>query len=233
MGFDVSYHPISIGEMHTWYLDRLPEVASGDASGTLAVAKAAGLGEDSTQRLLHIIDKGTNNKPDGSFELGHGYMIAAVQGLFRDYHYTRGSMLSSLVGNDGPLTPYTSPLVGPGALDLPNPSEGVLPSNYASGVWLAPEGVAALLDAYDNDPRIKAAMDETVPAGQINVVLKALRAARDLGVGLLEATEIIEPNPLDLNTSRCVSDLMHCDIEGPLLYEAKAKAQLRAAGVPI
>ena len=40
--------------------------------------------------------------------------------------------------------------------------------------------------------------------GQIAVLKKALSAAAKSGVGLLEATEVVEPNPCLLYTSRCV-----------------------------
>ena len=40
---------------------------------------------------------------------------------------------------------------------------------------------------------------------------KALTAAAELSVGLLEATEVLEPNPIRPNESTSYSNLYHCD----------------------
>jgi hypothetical protein len=59
--------------------------------------------------------------------------------------------------------------------------------------------------------------------------LKALGVAKELGTGLLEATEVIEPDPMNLNASLCYSNLFHCDTEGPLLYADIAMRQIAEA----
>ncbi len=50
--------------------------------------------------------------------------------------------------------------------------------------------------------------------GQLAVLKKALTAAAELGVGLLEATEVVEPNPIRPNESTSYSNLYHCDRDG-------------------
>ena len=54
--------------------------------------------------------------------------------------------------------------------------------------------------------------------GQFAVLKKALTAAAELGAGLLEATEVVEPNPLHPNESTSYSNLFHCDRDGVYLY---------------
>ena len=54
--------------------------------------------------------------------------------------------------------------------------------------------------------------------GQLAVLKKALTAAAELGVGLLEATEVVEPDPIRPNESTSYSDLYHCDRDGVFLY---------------
>ena len=55
---------------------------------------------------------------------------------------------------------------------------------------------------------------------------KALTAAIKLGVGLLEATEVVEPNPISPNESTSYSNLYHCDRDGVYLYIDTVSAQL-------
>ncbi len=58
---------------------------------------------------------------------------------------------------------------------------------------------------------------------------KALTAAAELGTGLLEATEVVEPNPLHPNESTCYSNLFHCDRDGVYLYIDMAMKQIAQA----
>ena len=65
--------------------------------------------------------------------------------------------------------------------------------------------------------------------GQIAVLKKALSAAAELGAGLLEATEVVEPNPISPNESTSYSNLYHCDRDGVYLYIDTASGQLADA----
>ena len=51
-------------------------------------------------------------------------------------------------------------------------------------------------------------------------------AAVELGAGLLEATEVVEPNPIRPNESTSYSNLYHCDRDGVYLYIDTVSAQL-------
>lgn len=65
--------------------------------------------------------------------------------------------------------------------------------------------------------------------GQIAVLKKALSAAAKSGVGLLEATEVVEPNPISPNESTSYSNLYHCDRDGVYLYIDAVSGQLADA----
>ena len=65
--------------------------------------------------------------------------------------------------------------------------------------------------------------------GQIAVLKKALSAAAELGAGLLEATEVVEPNPISPNESTSYSNLYHCDRDGVYLYIDMAMKQIAQA----
>ena len=65
--------------------------------------------------------------------------------------------------------------------------------------------------------------------GQLAVLKKALTAAAELGAGLLEATEVVEPNPIHPNGSTSYSNLYHCDRDGVYLYIDTVSGQLADA----
>ena len=65
--------------------------------------------------------------------------------------------------------------------------------------------------------------------GQLAVLKKALTAAVELGTGLLEATEVVEPDPISPNESTSYSNLYHCDRDGVYLYIDMAMKQIAQA----
>ena len=85
-----------------------------------------------------------------------------------------------------------------------------------------------LLRDYEAGGEIKSAVDEFY-AQNLPVFLKALNLARELEVGLLEATEVVEPNPIDLNRSESFSNLFNCDTQGALIYAEIAAQQIGEA----
>ena len=57
----------------------------------------------------------------------------------------------------------------------------------------------------------------------------AVKFSVEKGYGLLEATDVIIPNPIDLNDSECYSNLFNCDPEGAFIYADTAAQQLSEA----
>ena len=72
-------------------------------------------------------------------------------------------------------------------------------------------------------------LEEVWSDGRVAVLKKALVAAAELGVGLLEATEVVEPNPIRPNESTSYSNLYHCDRDGVYLYIDTVSSQLADA----
>lgn len=163
------------------------------------------------------------------FDKSHGYYIAVVQGFFRDYYYTRGSALSFLAEEKAEYRRYTTAWETVTPHPFPNPAENRIVENYCSGVYLAPEQVVRLLRDLEHDPRVRTDLEGMWTDGQLDVLKKALGAAADLGCGLLEATEVVEPNPLAPNESVCYSNLFHCDKDGVYLYIDTAMKQIAQA----
>ena len=83
-----------------------------------------------------------------------------------------------------------------------------------------------LLKDIEQDPKVCEDLERTWSNGQIAVLKKALSAAAELGAGLLEATEVVEPNPISPNESTSYSNLYHCDRDGVYLYIDTVSAQL-------
>ena len=81
----------------------------------------------------------------------------------------------------------------------------------------------------EQEPKVLEDVEKMWCDGQPGVLKKALTAAAALGVGLLEATEVVEPNPIRPNESVCYSNLFHCDRDGVYLYMDRAMQQIAQA----
>lgn len=226
MGYDVTYHPISPEQMRLWYVTSL----GSDAHAEL-ICDQAGIQDLYKQKFLEYLPEFRANTEDGteSFDKTHAFYLAVTQGFFAKYHYVRGAMLSQL---GDVIAPYTEPwtqvlpeLVG----DMP--CENRIVENYSGGVYVPPAQVERLLEDRHTDPALQAALERVFPGEHLGILLTALHDANEVGLGLLEATDLIEPNPLDLQSTHCLSNLFNCDTAGPLLYQRTAQAQLAALEV--
>lgn len=227
MGYDISYHPIKETEMRNWYFDLdFAQIANGDYSQVAPFIADYGM-EEYKQQYLDVLATAVGIKPDEPFENGHGYFMAVVQGFFKPYFYTRGSGFSFLVADKPHFKAYIKPWQEILSEPVNNPIRNMLNQNYSSGVYIPAAKVVQLLADYEADGALKKDLDDFFSHGRIEIFLKALRAAQSQNDGLLEATEVIEPNPLDLKDTKCYSFLLNCDIEGALLYQQAAQEQFR------
>lgn len=233
MGFDVSWHPISQKEMHRWYFDRLPEVRAGQDSGVAAVlleyapGREAGNEDFCRKGYREILVQGAKTGPHDSFAKTHAFFLAAVQGMFRTFYYTRGGAFSFLLEEYPEMAAYTLPFERIVGDAFPNPKENCIIENYCGGVYIPEEQIPRLAADYMSGkikPQLEQCFGETLP-----VFLKALGHAGKEKLGLLEATEVVEPNPLNLHATTCCSYLLNCDFDGVMLYANTAKRQLEEA----
>ena len=169
---------------------------------------------------------GLKRNPDELFDKSHGFYIAVIQGFFRDYYYTRGSAFSFLVEEKPEYERYFTSWDQVTPVSFPNPMQNRIIENYCSGVYLSPNQVMQLLKDMEQNPKVLEDLKRIWSNGQIAVLKKALSAAAELGVGLLEATEVVEPNPISPNESTSYSNLYHCDRDGVYLYIDTVSAQL-------
>lgn len=220
MGYDVSYHPISEEQIELWYWKGLD-----DLNGAQERALEAGIEEFYVNKYIDTLKVGLKVDLTESFDHTHGYYIAVVQGFFEKFFYTRGGAISFSEKGvlDSYFTPWEKIVTN---REINQEIKGRIEDNYCSGVYLSAEAVIRLLEDYNSDIELKNELDELFSHKRINVFLTALKYAKERGVGLLEATEVVEPNPFDLNSSGCYSNLFNCDLEGALLYREEALRQI-------
>jgi hypothetical protein len=219
MGWDISYHPISEQQIIRWYFDVLE-----NQNLIQQLANENNIEDFYADKYRETIEVALSTAPSDAFDKTHGYYIAVIQGFFDTFYYVRGSALS--FSETGNLTRYFKQweqIVPAGKLK--NKVHNQIIENYCSGVFIPPAQVVQLLNDYHTDAAVKAELDELFSHKRLNVFMRALEHARERGLGLLEATEVMEPNPMNLNESACYSNLFNCDKEGPLLYREAALEQ--------
>ncbi|MDR1120383.1 MAG: hypothetical protein LBM08_05655 [Dysgonamonadaceae bacterium] len=218
MGYDVTYHPISEDEIQEWYFDVLENIEKLDE-----IAEQYELNESNTDRYKEIIKAGLKVTDDETFDDTHGFYIAIVQGFLRQYFYTRGSAFSFVIDQRDHFETYTKKWQDIVKHKIVNPINNRITQNYSSGVYIPYEKVLKLLRVY----KYSVDLEKQYSHKRINVFVKALEYAKNNKLGLLEATEVIEPNVYDLNNSSGYTDFWNCDHEGPLLYREAVEDQLR------
>lgn len=201
MGYDVSFHPISPKEMQEWYFVPLTWVQQGQEEKVRAFAAQQGMEDFYAEKYLNTLRVGAGT----------------------------GSAFSFLVDEKPEYARYFTPWeqVVPAAFS--NPTENRIIENYCSGVYLSPDQAAQLLRDLERNKKVLEDPEELWCDGQLAVLKKALTAAVELGVGLLEATEVVEPNPIAPNESTSYSNLYHCDRDGVYLYIDMAIRQIAQA----
>ena len=226
MGYDVSFHPISPDEIQEWYFTPLTWIQQGQEEKVLALAAQYGIEDFYAEKYLDTLRVGAETESNELFDKSHGFYIAVIQGFFRDYYYTRGSAFSFLLEEKPDYARYFTPWAQVVPTAFPNPAENRIVENYCSGVYLSPDQVMQLLKDMEQNPKVCEDLERIWSNGQFAVLKKALTAAAELEVGLLEATEVVEPNPISPNESTSYSNLYHCDRDGVYLYIDTVSAQL-------
>lgn len=229
MGYDVSFHPISPDEIQEWYFTPLTWIQQGQEEKVLALAAQYGIEDFYAEKYLDTLRVGAETESNELFDKSHGFYIAVIQGFFRDYYYTRGSAFSFLLEEKPDYARYFTPWAQVVPTAFPNPAENRIVENYCSGVYLSPDQVMQLLKDMEQDPKVCEDLERIWSNGQFAVLKKALSAAAELGAGLLEATEVVEPNPISPNESTSYSNLYHCDRDGVYLYMDLTMQQLAQA----
>ncbi len=221
MGWDISYHPISEEQINEWYFNVLE-----DQNLIERLSSENGIEEFYKEKYIETIAVALETEKNDIFDKTHGYYIAVVQGFFQEYFYTRGAALSFIENPSFQKYFKSWDQIVPKDKLTENVNNRII-ENYCSGVFIPYDKVVELLEDYNSDPEIKKELDNVFSHNRIDVFLNALNFAKENNLGLLEATEVIEPNPLDLEDSSCYSNLYNCDIDGPRLYAIAVLEQMK------
>ena len=232
MGYDISYHAIGKDEISQWYFKPLKLAQKGDFEAIAQIAREAGMEEFYVEKYADGFRSALQYGTGSIFNKTHGFHLAVAQGYFREYFYTRGTAFSFLAEQSSKFRPYISDwrevLPAEFLAEFSGEIHNEIIENYCCGAYLGAAGVQNLLRDYEAGGEVKSAVDEFY-AQNLPVFLKALNLARELEVGLLEATEVVEPNPIDLNRSESFSNLFNCDTQGALIYAEIAAQQIGEA----
>jgi hypothetical protein len=223
MGWDITYHPVGADEIRSVYFKGL---ANQEHRQTLVTQFAV---DDFYAEQLRIrFEEASRIGDEVPFNKGHAFYAAIIFGFLRKYHYIRGGAFSFLAG-DRVMARY----VGDWASLVPESHRGrkfenCLTENYCGGIYLSNDALKALRKDYESDPVVRSKMDEKFSHGRLEVFWQAVDDAIANGLGLIEASEVVEPNPLDLNASSSLSNLFNCHPDGALLYREAALEQVAA-----
>jgi hypothetical protein len=225
MGWDITYHPVGADEVRSIYFAGLA-----DRDFYKSLVTKFGVHDFYTEQLRKRFEEARNLESDVPFNKGHGFYVAIISGFLRKHHYLRGAAFSFLAF-DPAMTRYVGrweSLVPEGNSRVQH-IDNCLTENYSAGVFLPNEALKALRKDYGLNPEVRAKMDEVFSHGRLAVFWKAVDEAVENGLGLVEASEVVEPNPLDLNASRSLTNLFNCHLDGPMLYQQSAMEQLSQA----
>ena len=211
MGYDITFHPISEEQMDAWYFSLMDSLAKGDTSRLEAVAEEAGMDPFYINKYRDLMKYAAGTPPSERFETTHGFYMAVVQGFFRKHYYVRGTAISFMAEEYPLMARYITPWkdILPEGI-LPPAQQGIV-ENYSAGVYLSAEQVKELLSDYERNKEVREAVDDYF---------------MENGAGLLEATDVVEVEPLDLKKTTSYSDLNQCDQEGAFIYQKVARAQI-------
>ncbi len=195
MGYDVSFHPISPEEMREWYFTPLTWIQQGQEEKVLALAAQYGIEDFYAEKYLDTLRVGAGTESDELFDKSHGFYIAVIQGFFRDYYYTRGSAFSFLVEEKPEYERYFHLVGSSDSCFLSKPHAEPNHRKLLLRCISVSRSSYAASQRHGAGPKVCEDLERIWSNGQIAVLKKALSAAAELGVGLLEATEVVEPNP--------------------------------------
>jgi len=224
MGWDITYHPISACELQSIYFKGLT-----DKDHYKSLVTQFGVDDFYAVQLRRRFEEARNIEDDISFQKGHAFYVAIISGFLRKHHYIRGGAFSFLLCDD-----VMARYVGDWQALVPESYRdrhfnNCLTENYCGGVYLPNDRLKKLREDYQSDSRVRSKMDEAFSDGRLAVFWKAADEAIEKGLGLVEASEVVEPNPFNLNATRSLTNLLNCYPEGALLYQEAAIQQIAEA----
>ena len=194
----------------------------------LALAAQHGMEDFYAEKYLNTLRVGAETESNELFDKSHGFYIAVIQGFFpRLLLHQRQCALSFLVEEKPEYGRYFISWDQVTPVSFPNPMQNRIIENYCSGVYLSPDQVMQLSKTWSRTPKCVKSGEDLEQWTDCCAEKKHYSAAAELGAGLLEATEVVEPNPISPNESTSYSNLYHCDRDGVDLYMTPSADRLK------
>lgn len=221
MEWHISYHPLKVSEIRDCYFAVLD-----NPTLEKKVARQYEINDLFTQRLSEVYQTARTSQP-ASFQASHGFSLAVVAGILRKYWYVHGSAFSSAVEKDSREMRYSSlwKALVPQEYQHGQIENGIS-THCSSGAYLSLAALQRLRVDYAGDARRWAIIEDTFSHGRLAVFWKAVDYAINHQMGLLEATDVITPDPINPNNTRCYSNVLNCEQDGILLYQEAVAQQL-------
>lgn len=224
LGWDISYHPVAADEIRSLYFDGLDDAQHADT-----LQRRFGINTAAHGRLQQCLHEARQIGASLPFHKGHAFLLAVVAGFVRGHHYIRGGAFSFLA-EDAVMKRY----IGDWRALIPAPLQFLeisnrLAGNCSGGAYLPLPSLRAIRRDYYRQPYVRHCMDEVFSQGRLVVFWQALDDAIRQGMGLLEASGVVQPNPFYLAASRSLADMDNCHPEGLRLYAQAAADQLGRA----
>lgn len=224
MGWDITYHPVKADEVHSIYFQGLT-----DPNHIDSIIEMFSVDEFYAEQLRMRFEEARGIEEEVPFNKGHAFYTAIILGFLRKHYYIRGGAFSFLT-DDAVIATY----LGDWKTLIPEDYrekkiENQLTENYCGGVYLPHAALKKLREDYQTIPHVKEKMDEAFSHGRLDIFWKAVDDAIENGLGLIEAAEVVEPNPLNLDASRSLSNLFNCSPDGAILYSEAVATQLNEA----
>jgi len=189
MGFDISFHPVHPSEVTVYLVEPLADKALLEER-LLQLTRNWQHRESLRNNMFARLPTLTAlRQKRGAFNTTIGYAVAILSGYLHPYWYVRGAALSLWVREDPHVATLLSSLGAevPGLAGLHD--AGRLTGNSCSGAFVAPGQVSALeahLKKAARAPGFRERWGDPEPLAQ------ALKYAKQHGLGVLEATEIVD-----------------------------------------
>jgi hypothetical protein len=201
MGFDITFHPVSVADLQRFVFDVADDVALAPKRAkelTGVPEKQTDVLEGVLGRLPEFVD---DVRREGDFNRTMAFAAAAVAGYLHPYWYARGSALSFIAVEHPEIARFFTPLpnLAKGSVGtLEDESAGLLTDNYAASGVVLPERLGDLLSLLQKlakpvKGKPRAPVFQIFDDEGFDSLLRALAYAAEHGLGLMEASDLVVP----------------------------------------
>lgn len=211
MGYDVTFHPVSLEEVQYFIFDMFDRPKLADERASVLTRNT-----EKRERVLALYKDLWQWRDVAAWEeerrFGRtvGYLTAALCGFLHPYWYARGGPISFMLPFDPRVRDLFRPWpeVGHGLVSrMPDSADGLLLTNYDASGFIVPAKIPTLelvvldigrrLVAGELDPQV-----EMTPYGPLirgfsdeglQGLLKAIEYAEKHGLGMMEACDVVIP----------------------------------------